>query len=179
MKLLEIHWPVYLLSKDKPSTSDNIVFYLKETYSENEEGDIISQTIVEIVDDLNITYDTLALRRLHLKENGVPLFKLKKALFFLGDLIKVVKPSQWMIDSSGRIFNHTKSTRVSLVCKRITNVFPLGAGGAIIEVEYSNRFKVLHSPDPKLKWAGILTHEYQQILYGMYEEPFKDTWRLI
>lgn len=179
MKLSEINFPVYLLKKIKPSEDLGVIFYGKETYTEDEEGGIITNTELQVVDDIAIEGATLAARRLRLKALGVPLFKLSKAFFFLGDFIKVSSPTQWFIDSSGKIFTHTKSTRASLVCKKITNIFSIGSGGAIIEVEYAQRYKVLHTPDPKLQWAGILTQGYQQILYGLYEEQFDETWRLI
>lgn len=179
MNLSEIAFPVYLLKKSKPSEDLGITFYGKETYTEDEEGGIITTTEIQVVDDITIEGATLAARRLRLKVMGVPLFKLKRAFFFLGDFIKVSSPQQWFIDSSGKIFTHTKSTRASLVCKEITNIFPIPSGGAVIEVNNAHRYKVLFTPDPKLKWAGILVQGYQQILYGLYEEQFDETWRLI
>jgi hypothetical protein len=156
-----------------------MTYYFKEKYTEDEEGGIIVETMLEVVDDTYLTRATLALRRLELKSMGVPLFKLNRAFFFLGDFIKVSSPQQWFIDSNGKIFNHTKTTRASLVCQKITNIFPIGSGGAIIEVEYAHRYKVLHTPDPKLKWAGVLFDGKAPILYGLYEEQFDETWRLI
>lgn len=179
MNLSEIAFPVYLLKKSKPTEDLGITFYGKETYTEDEEGGIIITPSIQVVDDITIEGATLAARRLRLKAIGVPLFKLSKALFFLGDFIKVSSPTQWFIDSNGKIFTHTKSTRASLVCQKITNIFPIASGGAIIEVEYAHRYKVLFTPDPKLKWAGILTQGRQHILYGLYEEQFDETWRLI
>lgn len=179
MNLSEIVFPVYLLKKDKPNLDYGIIFYGKETYTEDEEGGIITTPSIEVVDDISVEGKNLAARRLRLKEKGVPLFKLKKAFFFLGDFIKVSSPTQWFIDSEGRIFTHTKTTRASLVCQKITNVLVIPSGGAIIEVEHSHRFKVLHTPDPKVQWAGILVQGYQQILYGLYEEQFDTTWRMI
>jgi hypothetical protein len=179
MNLSELNFPVYLLKKSKPSEDLGITFYGKETYTEDEEGGIIITPSLQVVDDITIEGATLAARRLRLKVMGVPLFKLKRAFFFLGDFIKVSSPQQWFIDSSGKIFTHTKSTRAILSCKEITNIFPIPSGGGIIEVGHAQRYKVLHTPDPKLKWAGVLTQGHQQILYGLYEEQFDETWRLI
>jgi hypothetical protein len=179
MNLSELVFPVYLLKKDKPAEDLGIIFYGKETYTEDEEGGIITTPSLQVIDDITIKGDTLAARRLRLKALGVPLFRLSKAIFFLGDFIKVSSPTQWFIDSNGKTFTHTKSTRASLVCKQITNMFPIPSGGAIIEVEHMQRYKVLHTPDPKLKWAGILTQGHTQILYGLYEEQFDETWRMI
>lgn len=179
MNLSELVFPVYLLKNIKPIEELGVVFYGKETYTEDEEGNIITTPSLQVVDDIAIQGKTLAARRLRLKAVGVPLFKLSKALFFLGDFIKVSSPTQWFIDSNGRTFTHTKSTRASLVCQKVTNMFPIPSGGAVIEIEYSQRYKVLHTPDPKLKYAGILTQGYTQILYGLYEEQFDKTWRMI
>ena len=179
MNLSEILFPVYKLKSDKPIVDNGIVFYARETYSEDEDGSIITNHKLEIVDDLSFSGESLALRRLQMEAEHIPLFKIKRAFFFLGDFIKVSKPSIWFIDSSGKLFTHTKTTRASLVCQKVTAVFPIGSGGAIIEVEYAQRFKVLFKPDPKLQWAGVLHSQKSQILYGLYEEQFDPTWRMI
>ena len=157
----------------------DMIYYVKETFSEGEEGDIDINQEALLIDDKAVEGDTLAARRLKIKAAGVPLYKLSKALFFIGDFIKVSVPKQWFIDSNGKIFTHAKTTRASLVCQKITGSFIIGTGGAIIEVEYSQRYKVLHTPGPNIKYAGILTQGFTNILYGLYEEPFDETWRMI
>lgn len=179
MNLSEIRWPVFLLKTDKPTIVGGISYYLYENHSEDEEGEILTRRKVLVVDSTEEIGDSLALRRLQLKAQGVPLYNLRKALFFLGDLIKLAKPTQWFIDSAGKMFTYTKERRASLRSYPITNVFNIDSGGAIIEIDYAQRFKVLHRPDPKLRYAGILTIKMEKILYGLYEEPFKETWRMI
>ena len=179
MNLSEIRWPVYLLKTEKPTIIDSISYYLYENHSEDEKGEILTKRKVLVVDSANEGGGSLALRRLQLKVQGVPLYNLRRAIFFLGDLVKLAKPTQWFIDSDGKIFNYTKERRASLRSYPITGTWPIGAGGAIIEIDYAQRFKVLHTPDPKLRYAGILTIKMEKILYGLYEEPFKETWRLI
>lgn len=169
----EIAYPVYLLGKNKPNTIEGVSFY--SFYNEREDVEITKH---RVVDDTNLPQESLALRRLVLRDQEVKLHKLNKAIFFLGDLIKLVKPNDWLIDSSGKIFNYVKSARVSLRCHEVSNVTAIPTGGAIIEIKgYSTRFKTLHYSNPK--YAGILHQGMGLILYGLYEEPFKDTWRLI
>jgi hypothetical protein len=156
-----------------------MTYYLTEGYTEDEEGEIVTTTKLRLIDDTELPGDSLALRRLQIKALDVPLFPLRKALFFLGDLIKVAVPSQWLIDSNGKVFNYAKQRRVPLRSYPITGVFDIGGGGAIIEIDYAQRFKVLHKPKHTMKYAGVLTLGLEKILYGLYEEPFDETWRLI
>lgn len=179
MHLMDLSYPVYRLRSDKPITENGIVCYIQEKYTEDIEGGIITTGKLQVVDDTSLHGTTLATRRLQMKAMGVPMYPLRKAFFFLGDLIKVAKPDLWFIDSKGKIFTYQKTRRSRLVCQKITSTFSIPTGGAIIEVEHSQRFKVLHNPDPKLKHAGVLFDGKAQILYGLYEEPFDETWRMI
>lgn len=164
---------MYLLGKSKPNTIEGVSFY--SFYNEVEDTEITKH---RVVDDTNLPQESLALRRLVLKDQEVKLHKLNKAIFFLGDLIKLVKPNEWLIDSKGKIFNYVKSTRVSLKCHEVSKVTAIPTGGALIEVKgLSTRFKTLYYN--KTKYIGVLHQGMSLILYGLYEEPFKDTWRLI
>lgn len=180
MKLSEISYPVYLLSHtNPPNTIDNVVFYTSERHTEDEEGGIVTDTKLRVVDDKSLPGASLATRRLQLKAMGVPLYPLRKGIFFLGDLIKLASPKTMFIDSTGKVFNYTKNTRAKLVCMPITKLYPLPAGGSIVEVKGVHRFKTLHSVDESKKYAGVLGFGGSLVLYGLYEEEFKNTWRLV
>jgi len=170
MNLTEIHWPVYKLGTEKPLEEDGVLFFIrngKETAS------------IEILDDKTLPASSLAGRRLKLFSQGTKLFKLKLALFFLGDLIKIATKSMWFIDSSGNIFQYTKSKLVPLVFKRITNVVP-SVGCSLIEVEdIMTRFKTLFSPLAEQKYAGLLKLDRGYILYGLYDTIHENTIRKI
>lgn len=172
----EIAYPVFKLGLNKPETIDGVVFYLyRYTSSEQETLDKL-----KIVDDLNIQKDTLALRRLKLKTDNVDLFKISKAIYFLGDLIKISTPHTWFIDSKGKVFKYLKTTKVQLKFHKITNVIPINGGGSIIEVEnLTTRFKALYTPESANRYAGILHYNKSLILYGFYSTQHSTTWRKI
>jgi hypothetical protein len=120
------------------------------------------------------------MRRLAAKQNGAKLFKIKLAIFFLGDLVKIAKPNIWFIDSAGKLFNYNKATRALLKFYKIKLNIPINTGGSIIEVEgIATRFKSLFPPDRDKKYAGILHDKKSLILYGFYSEKYDDTWRKV
>lgn len=180
MNLTEVTYPVYRLKNSKPLEHKGIYFYAYDNYVEDDEGALISNKVVRIIDDTNIQASSLALRRLVIKTQGAALLKLNVAIFFLGDLIKLAKANTWFIDSQGKIFEVNKTTRCKLKFHKIAKVIPLTAGGAIIEVVgIPTRFKLLHYPKPTEMYAGILYNGKSMILYGVYDVLHKDTWRMI
>ena len=165
---------------NKPVVNNGLVFYWYENYTESDTGELETESVYRIVDDRNIQLDSLALRRLAIKAQGVKLFKINKALFFLGDLIKIAKPNMWFIDSAGKLFTYHKQTRALLKFYRIRYNIPISGGGSIIEAEgLPSRFKSLFSPEQDKKYVGILHMGRSQILYGYYTEQHKDTWRMV
>ena len=174
--LAKISFPVFVLGKLKPQVVDGIAFFLlgKDTkYS-----DAAYKTIV--VDDKNLAGQTLAARRLELLTQEVPLFKLKKAVFFVGDLIKLAVSGTWFIDSLGFIFEYKKTTTVPLEFRPITKVIQIATGGAIIEVQdIATRFKTLFAPTTDQTHAGILVWNKAFILYGLYNKQYSKTTRRI
>lgn len=170
MKITEISWPVYKLKDTRPQEEDGVIFYFHSSSEKN---------ILYIIDDKSIPGDTLALRRLQLKAKEAPLFKIKYSLFFLADLIKLAKKGTWFIDSTGKVFQYTKTVRAALSFHKISNVIR-DIGCTLIEVEGSIiRHKSLFPPSNTQKYAGILTMGRIQILYGFYEEKQKTTYRKV
>lgn len=138
--LSEISYPVYRLVT-KPNSHDGIIYYHHEKGLE----DGGTETVLRILDDKNIEGGTLARRRLRMScDPKVHLFKITNAIFFLGDLVKLASKKSWFIDSNGKLFNYEKKTRAKLKYYKITQVLPIGTGGAVIEVEgLTTRFKTL------------------------------------
>jgi hypothetical protein len=170
MKLSEIHWPVFSLGKITPLKEEGVIFTLRM---------LGNNKILRIIDDTSIDKPSLALRRVELLSKGVTLFPIKRAFYFLGDFVKVSKPNVWFIDSSGRLFKHTKTRLVKLRAKKITKVIK-HVGSISIEVDgIPHRFSSLYPPDPKQKYAGIAYMDGMRFLYGYYEEAFKDTHRKV
>lgn len=172
MKLQEICWPVYKLGNTRPQTEGGVTFY----YHDSAHGPIL-----EIIDDLNISGSKMAVRRMKIvmADNEVKLYKIKYAIFFIADLIKMAKASVWFIDSAGKVFQYKKSRFVPLVFKRITNTIR-DVSCYLIEVEGSpTRYKVLYPPTPEQKYAGLLALGRGLIIYGFYEELHSTTYRKI
>jgi hypothetical protein len=176
ISLREIVYPVFKLGAEKPHFAEGVVVFIRHYLDED-------RNLVEkykIVDDTNLPGDTLALRRIILLKNKVPLKPLGNAVFFLGDLIKIAHRKIWFIDSSGNIFQYKKSRRAKLEFKKIKLIHQITSGGAIIEVEgIASRFKCLHTPRNGEQYAGLLVDGRSYILYGLYQEKPDDTWRMI
>lgn len=166
-----IRFPVYYIGANKPNVVDNKIF---TAYTDGE------RDRVQIVDDKSITGNSLAWRRLQLKNNGVALFPLKKAVFFISDLVKLSKLGSWFIDSDGTLFEYRKTKKVPLVFKPISQIIPISTGGSIVEVQgIGTRFKTLHAPKGTEKWAGLLLVGTGYLLYGLYDNKQEDTSRMI
>jgi hypothetical protein len=174
--LNRIQFPIYHLGQDKPTKEGTRWYYHYEVH--HKDGEIDPKIVV--VDDTSVTGNSLAMRRLQLKNNGVALAKLRHAVFFLGDMIKLSKAGTWFIDSEGTVFEYRKTKRVPLVFKPISQVIPIRTGGAIVEVQgIGTRFKVLHAPNQHTKYAGLLLVGTGYLLYGLYEDKLPDTVRMV
>lgn len=177
----EIVFPVFRLGTNKPEVYDGVTYYyyIGDTI-EDENGDLIDSMDIRVIDDTNIIAASFAHRRLRMKMDGVKLHRLKNAIFFLGDFIKLAKPKVWFIDSSGKLFNYKKSTRAKLHFYPISEVIPLSTGGAVIEAYgIATRFKVLYVPETEMTHVGILNLNKSLILYGFYDKQYDETWRLV
>lgn len=168
INLSNIVFPVYALESFKPMELDGILFY----FNDNKEL---------IVDDKKVPLDSLGKRRLYLKsQDTYKLYKLRHAIYFLADLIKITKASSWYIDSAGKTFEYKKSKIVPLIFRKIEKIIPIKTGGAIVQVcDIPQRFKCMYMPS-FVEYAGLLqlsTKEY--LLYGLYKEKHKDTRRKI
>lgn len=172
--LQEIAYPVYRLP-DKPNVDDGVMYY----YSEVEKEDVVHSKLL-IVDDTNLEGDTLAKRRFKVLSDGTPIYRLRNAIFFLGDLIKSATPSTYFIDSKGKLFNYHKTTTAKLNFYKISHLVPIPTGGAIIEVEgLPSRFKVLHTPEDDKICAGVLHIGMSLVLYGLYSDIPENTRRRV
>jgi len=170
-----VQFPIYYLGSQKPTVDGDRVYYhhVKETKEE-------SVDLIGIIDDKSATGNSLASRRLQLKNSGIKLAKLKYAIFFIGDMLKLCKGTTWFIDSEGVVFEYRKTRKVPLVFKPISQIIPIKTGGAIVEVQgIGTRFKVLHAPTGTQKYAGLLLVGVGYILYGLYDEKLEDTVRAV
>ena len=174
--MTELTYPVFRLGAEKPHFIDGVVVFVRQYLDEDK--NLIQK--YKVVDDTNLPGDTLALRRLILLKNKVKLKPINNAIFFLGDLIKLAHRKIWFIDSLGNIFQYKKSMVAKLQFKKIKYIQEIPTGGAIIEVEgIAHRFKTLFTPRNFEQYAGILKHGNTHILYGLYKEKHKDSWRMV
>jgi len=155
---------------------DGVVFYQAEY------ADIDTATTrknIRVVDDRNVDKATLGLRRLVIGQTR-SLFPIGSAVYFLIDLIKLAKSTTWWIDSHGRVFQHKKIKRAKLRTHKISQVLPASGIGCVLEVEgLVFRFKSMKAPESWEQYAGILYVDGGHMLYGYYEYPIKDTWRMV
>lgn len=170
-------FPVFRLTTKKP-LEDNGVLYYKNSYL-----DVDSATIhhnVRLLDDKNLPGSTLALRRLSLKSQNVPLVPIRTAIYFLGDFIKLAKSNYWFIDNNGLVFTYKKCLRAKLVYRKISRVLESTTTGSVLEVQgLPERFKTLFKVPQYHKYAAFIMYKGLTILYGTTETQSKDSWRLI
>ena len=172
--LSDISFPVYLIGTLKPHVTDGVMYYLQR-----HTADSTTTYRLTIVDDKNLP-GNLAVRRLKIIAKGDRIHKLKYAVFFLGDLVKLAKKGTWFLDSTGVLFQYTKTSRFPLVYLPIRQVIPIKTGGAIIEVVgMSERFKSLFMPSKESRWAAILKMKKSNILYGFSDKHLKSTTRAV
>lgn len=171
-----IAFPVFKLGAVAPTIEDKVSFFLigKDIEYSDAEYRML------ILDDKNRPEPSFALRRLALQSEGITLYKLNKAVFFIADLVKLARGTTWFVDKDGQIFDYQKSMRCKLVFKKISRVTPIATGGAIIEVAgESTRFKTLHRPSPEMTVAGLLLIKNSYVLYGLYDRLYDNTTRMI
>lgn len=177
--LSEIVFPVFNIGIHKPQVEKGLVFYYHER-EEYIEDELVTTTKYKVVDDQNLSGETLAKRRLQLTVEEVPLAKLSNAVYFLGDLIKIADPKLWFIDSRGKIFNYKRTTRAKLKFYKVLRLLPINTGGVVVEVEgLSQRFKALYRPTEDKQYVGILHFGVALILYGFYDQKYDETWRMV
>lgn len=176
IRLNNIHFPVFRIGTEQPHTEDGVTFVVRSKHNVDRDND----HLVYVIDDKNQPGNSLASRRLALQASGAKLYKLSKAIFFIGDLIKLAKAGTWFVDMDGQVFEYRKTTRVALKFKPVSQVIPIAGGGAIVEVKgVAARFKTLFAPNPDQKWAGLLDVGGSYILYGLYDQQYDDTYRII
>ena len=178
MQLTEIHFPVFRLLKQRPQTVADMSMY-ENTYLDLNTAN--EYTHSKIIDDTSIDKPDLATRRLHLESRGYKLYPLKLCAFFLHDFLKLAGHGYWFIDSSGKIFKYRKTRSVPLRFYKVSKVIPSPSMGSIIEVEgIPSRYKTmtfLH--DSYNKWAGFLWVDGAPLFYGVFDQQYRNTHRMI
>ena len=177
MNLEKIVWPVFRLGEREPQQDNGVIYYATE-YTDLDTSE--NTGTLRIVDDTNIDKPTLSRRRLELLIQEVQLFPIRQAIYFLGDLLKIAKNTTWFIDSTGILFQYSKTRRARIVVRRITKVLPTEGLGAVIEVEgIAHRFKTVFKPDADAEYAAVLQCGLSYIFYGLYKDKPNESWRMV
>ena len=181
ISLKDISYPVFKIGDIKPSDHNGVKLILYEKWEEDEEENLIESNVVKILDDTSLP-GNLARRRLAIMLTGVKLVPLRKAFFFLGDLIKASLTTTWYIDANGKIFQYKKTTRARLKWYKVDKLFRIPSGGVIVSiVGLNSRFKALFAPSIPLQdlHVAILEIGMSLILYGFYDKKYEQTWRKV
>jgi hypothetical protein len=174
IELTALVWPVFRIGVNPPNTSDGLLYIANESIDQESNMRINAY----VIDDKNIDRPTLGLRRLTIDKKD--LYPLHTAIYTLQDLVKLSSPKTWFIDNSGQVFQYKKSTRAKLQTYKINQVLPVSGIGCVLEIQgFSERFKSLTVPSNTEKYAGILTYNGKNILYGLYTTNIEPTWRLV
>lgn len=177
MNLTDIAFPVFRLLTKPPEWKDDMLVY-ENTYMHIETANEYTHTKVV---DAKVPGESLSRRRLHLTSKGVQLYPLKRAAFFLHDFMKLAGNGYYFIDSAGTVFKYKKSQSCPLIFRKVTRVIPSESSGSIIEVQgMPQRFKTMAIfENPYQLWAGLLKYKGAWLFYGVYNEQYRDTRRMI
>jgi hypothetical protein len=177
MNLTDITFPVYRLLNKPPEWKNDMLVY-ENTYMHIDTANEYTHT--KIV-DAKIPGQTLSRRRLHMEAKGMPLYPLKKAAFFLHDFIKLAGNGYYFIDSVGKLFKYKKSKSCRLIFRKVTRIIPSESSGSIVEVQgLPQRFKTLVNLSNSYGlWAGLLEYNGTWLFFGVYNEQYRDTRRMI
>ena len=167
---------MFRLGEREPKQQNGVVFYYTEYVDEQN----VPFVAMQIVDDRNLSGKTLGLRRLQLKSSNEKLHKVKTAIYFLADLVKLAKNTTWFIDSSGCVFNYQKNTRAKLTTRKIKQILPADGLGCVVELDgISTRFKALRRPTEFQSYGRVLHVGMGFMFYGFCEERKPDSWRMV
>lgn len=173
-QLETISWPVFKLGIRTPEFYEGVCYLTNEHVNQDNETTISTY----IIDDKNINRSSLGLRRLQIEKDK--LYPLNTVIYTLQDLIKIAKPKVWFIDNNGHAFQYKKTTRAKLQIYEINQVLPVSGIGCVLEIKgFSERFKSLTVPAATEKYAGILSYNGKNLLYGLYSTKTEPTWRLV
>jgi hypothetical protein len=155
----KIIFPVFVLHTDNIELIDGILFIDNQ-----------------ILDDTNMSGDTLGKRRLQTPMKG--LYNLKYMVEDISELIQ--HQGKYYIDNVGFFFEKIKRTKVNLKYHKILRVEKKNIVSMLWIKNCPFPFPLKRPLPENASWAGVL---YRQgvpwLLYDLAEEQKKDTWRKI
>jgi hypothetical protein len=155
----QIKFPVYPLGSSNWDSSDGLVF--------------IDNLIV---DDLNMTGDTLGKRRLQTPHKG--LYQLKRSIETFVGVLK--QKTNCFIDTNGILFLYEKTRYVQLRYIKIEKIVKKNTSSLLFLQNCRIPFTIPRPPAEEIKYAGVLFfNEFPWMLYDYAETKLKDTKRKI
>ena len=155
----KVRFPVYVLPTGNWDRRDGLLFLDDK-----------------IVDDKNMSGDTLGIRRLQTPQKN--LFTLDKQIEDFRGMIK--SKESHFIDTNGTPFIYEKSEFCKLKYYRIKRVIPRGDNSILKLDGVNSSFAIPRPPAEEMRYAGLLHFgELPWVLYEYSEEPKKDTRRKV
>jgi hypothetical protein len=166
MFLNNFSWPIYSISSDTRIWEENNVLYLTTAFG-----------VKYILDNKNLSGNTLGVRRLRLRKLGTDkLYTFKGIYCTMYDVFS--SKHKIFIDSKGELLTLTKKTRRTLIYKKVIGTWPGEEGHLMCQCE--DVFPYIEIPFlPKVmpKYLGLLRINHDYVLYELSDTKKKDTWR--
>lgn len=167
LNLFDINFPIYSITKSykKIWTDMNV------TYIQTESG-------TYVLDNKNIDGETVGKRRLRIKNKIYPLYKPRKVVYNISQLING-KESIFM-DTDGTVFKYKKTEMVPLVYHKVDSIVEANDGECILDIPKINySYKTICRKAYAIKYIGLLHTKYGYIPYEFCEEAKGNTRRKI
>lgn len=170
MLVNNITWPLYHIRTYREVWREGGILYLLTDWNRY------------IVDNTNLSGDTLGKRRIQLKTTFLEddkIYPLKDIFYSLGDILKHKHQSKLYIDSKGKLINWKKKHRRDLLYRKVINI-EVHSNTLLCYCE--NIFKpivVPYIPVIMPKYLGLVKIHGDYQLYELSCESKKDTWRKI
>lgn len=161
----KIQWPIYHLSRI-PQRVDNLLFV------EDNDGNY------KVIDNLDMPGHTLGVRRLqHLMDTSSiikrKLLKLSRPSYSLSDMLH--RKINLFIDSSGKVYNHVKTTFVPVETFKLKSFVEYPEGYVLYVHNLHCRFFINRAPNLHEKYVQVLRVGKGFVMYGLTDKHTKAT----
>lgn len=132
----------------------------------------------KVLDNMNMPGHSLGVRRLqHLMDNTQiikrKLFKLSRPSYSLSDILH--RKINLFIDSSGKIYNHVKTTFVPVETYKLKSFIEFQEGYVLFVHGLHCRFFINRAPNLHEKFVQVLRVGKGFVMYGFYDKHEKST----
>lgn len=158
----KIQWPIYHL-KCNPQRIDNMLVV------EDNDGNY------KVIDNMNMPGHSLGVRRLQHLMDVKPfqrkLFKLSRPSYSLSDMLH--RKINMFIDSSGKIYNHVKTTFVPVETYKLKSFVEYQEGYVLYVQNLHCRFFINRAPNLHEKYVQVLRVGRGFVMYGLIDKHEK------